>query len=211
MDMTFKNFILISLLLNTAYFYAQSISETDKILIDSLKKEKFTVFLIAEYCIGRSNISGEFTTNNSSTSCTYSDVYWILWMKSDLDSIKSKMTNECYSLVSTIPAKNLTSSKLEQLFERIFIDSSINERWIEPKFSDTNYRYPITGSDFYKISKFGAIREYSINFSEHLLSNNLEKENSKKVEFLINEILIEFEKEIDLLSKKGKKNEVNWK
>ena len=209
--MTFKNFILISLLLNTAYFYAQSISESDKILIDSLKKENFSVFFIDEYCIGRSNISGELNTSNSLKSCSSSDVYWILWMKNELDSVKSKMTNECYNLVSIFPAKNLTINKLEQLFERIFIDSSINERWIEPKFSDTNYRYPITGSDFYKISKFGANKENSINFSEHLLSNNLEKENSKKVEFLINEILIEFEKEIDLLSKKGKKNEVNWK
>ena len=192
------------------YIQAQTISESNKILIDSLKSENSTVFVIDEFCLGCGKMIGEREPANQSNGCSYIDEYWIIWFKKEIDSIRSKMTNDCYDLLSVNSEKSFTVSLLDQLFERIFHDSTENEVWIEPNLLDTDNQYPIMGSSFYRITKFVGLQEYSINFNENLFINNSEHENSQTVEYLLNEILIDFDKEKVRLAKYGEKNKINW-
>lgn len=205
-----KNLTFILLLFCATYLPAQSISEADKNLVDSLQTENVRVFIITEYCNGCTKVMGERNPTDQTFSCMYNDNYCMLWLDKDHPRIHTKTANRCYELLSINSEKSKVIEHIDQLFSRLITDTAENEHWIEPLNQGSENALPITGTIFYKILKLDGFQEYSVNFNEHLFIHSPGTENTDSIEDLLSKILTEFNRQTARLATEGAKIKTNW-
>lgn len=198
--------LLILIILCRSLLHAQTISNSDKVFIDSLLTTKTTVFIIDEYCLGCGNNIRDRTQPKQALSCIYNDSYYIIWWDKDSEKVKTKITDTCYELFATNTPENSNFDKLNLLFN----DSTTIETWLKPTQLDSTDQSPIKASTFYKITKLVGIQEFTIQFNENLLLKNPDIENTNSKAFLVNELMNGFYKELARLTKEGKRITTNW-